>query len=259
MPRYPPMVLYWATLFLLFIQCVRLANTKELWENVSWMCLRLVTHTDRFMFSWLFAKYYDHIMADAEQKGLQDWRKSLLENVSGEVLELGCGTGSNLAFYPADVKHLVIAEPSRYMQQQLKIKLEQYKHLNVTILDYDGNSIPVPDDSFDAVVSTLVLCTVGNPMNTLAEIYRVLKPQAKLIFIEHVAAVNNPKRLKWQKRLEPIWKMIGCGCHLTRQTEQLIIQAGFQLQEITRESMRGVPPIVRPSIRGIAIKRNEAV
>ena len=75
-----------------------------------------------------------------------------------------------------------------------------------------------------------------------------------MIFIEHVAAINNPQRFKWQKRLEPFWKMVSCGCHLTRSTEQNIIQADFKFQEITRQSMRGVPPIVRPSIRGIATK-----
>lgn len=208
------------------------------------------------MFSRLLAKFYDHIMADAEKKCLQDWRKSLLKNLSGKVLELGCGTGANLEFYPATIKHLVVAEPCRYMQQQLKTKLARYKHLDVAILDYDGSTIPMPNDTFDAVISTLVLCSVSNPLQTLSEIYRVLKPQAKLVFIEHIASVNNPKRFKWQKRLEPFWKIIGCGCHLTRHTEQTIIQAGFQLQEVTRESMRGVPAIVRPSIRGIALKRN---
>src|ERR1700733_15301846 len=146
------------------------------------------------MFSRLMAKFYDRMMADAEEKCLQDWRKSLLENLSGKVLELGCGTGANLEFYPTTVKHLVFAEPCRYMQEQLQTKLLQYKHLDVSILDYDGKTIPLPNDTFDAVVSTLVLCSVSNPQQTLAEIYRVLKPKAKLVFIEHVAAVNNPRR-----------------------------------------------------------------
>jgi len=206
------------------------------------------------MFSWILAKFYDRVMADAEQKCLHDWRKSLLSNLSGEVLELGCGTGANLDFYPTTIKHLVFAEPCLNMQKQLQKKLTQYPRLDATILDYDGNTIPMPTGTIDAVVCTLVLCSVSDPQQTLAEIHRVLKPQGKLIFIEHVASVNNPNRFKWQKRLEPIWKIIGCGCHLTRQTEQNIIQAGFQLQEITRESMRGVPAIVRSSIRGIALK-----
>jgi ubiquinone/menaquinone biosynthesis C-methylase UbiE len=125
--------------------------------------------------------------------------------------------------------------------------------LHVRILDYNGEIISLPDNSLDAVVSTLVLCTVKDPKRILSEIHRILKPQAKLIFIEHVAALSNPSRLKWQKCLEPFWKIINCGCHLTRTTEQFIVESGFTFQDITRQSMRGVPPIVRPTIRGIAI------
>jgi ubiquinone/menaquinone biosynthesis C-methylase UbiE len=206
------------------------------------------------MFLRLMAKFYDKIMADAEEKCLRNWRAYLLQDLSGDVLELGCGTGANLEFYPAPVKHLVFAEPDLHMRQKFEIKLPQYQHLNITVLDYSGMTIPVPNNSFDAVVSTLVLCSVQNQQQMLSEIYRILKPQGKLVFIEHVAAVNNPGRLKWQKRLEPFWKIIACGCHLTCNTEQNIIQAGFQLSEITRQSMQGVPAIVRPSIRGIAFK-----
>lgn len=206
------------------------------------------------MISWFFAKFYDNIMMDAEEKCLREWRETLLKNLLGEVLELGCGTGANLAFYPSTIQHLILAEPDRYMREKLTVKLLEYQYRQVTVLDYDGSLINLQNDSIDAVVCTLVLCTVTDPEQTLSEIYRVLKPQGKLIFIEHVAATNNPDRLKWQKRLAPLWKIIGCGCHVTRDTEKNILQAGFQLQDITRQSMRGVPPIVRPSIRGIAVK-----
>jgi ubiquinone/menaquinone biosynthesis C-methylase UbiE len=206
------------------------------------------------MFSWMMAKFYDRIMADAEDRCLRDWRAALLQDLSGKVLELGCGTGANLEFYPTTVKQLALAEPDRNMRQKLTKKLPQYQYLEAIVLDYSGEYIPIPDNSVDAVVCTLVLCTVKNPQQILSEIYRILKPRGRLVFIEHVAAVNNPKRLKWQTRIEPIWKIIGCGCHLTRPTEQNLIQAGFTIQNITNESMRGVPPIVRPSIRGTAIK-----
>lgn len=206
------------------------------------------------MYSWLIAKFYDNIMADAEEKSLRDWRSALLMGLTGEVLELGCGTGANLAFYPETVKHLLLAEPDKHMRQKLSEKLHQFPNLQTSVIDYDGKILALPDNSVDAVVCTLVLCTVEDPERILSEIYRILKPQGKLLFIEHVAAVNNEGRLKWQKRLEPFWKIIGCGCHLTRNKEQNIVQAGFLLQDITRQSMRGVPPIVRPSIRGCAVK-----
>ena len=110
------------------------------------------------------------------------------------------------------------------------------------------------DNSFDAVVSTLLLCTVNNPTLALSEIHRVLRPGGKLLFIEHVAANNNPERLKWQKRIEPFWKILQCGCHLTRDTEANILQADFTIKNISHQSMRGVPSIARPSIWGVAEK-----
>ena len=82
----------------------------------------------------------------------------------------------------------------------------------------------------------------------------MLRPGGKLLFIEHVAASNRPQRLKWQHRIEPLWKILQCGCHLTRDTEANILQAGFTVQKITRQSIRGVPAIVRPGIWGEAVK-----
>jgi len=138
------------------------------------------------------------------------------------------------------------------MKQKLHIN-----HLtNVQILNDSAESLSLEDNSFNIVVCTLVLCSVNNLEKSLSEIHRVLKPQGKLIFIEHVAAVNNPKRYRWQQRLEFIWKHIFCGCHVTRCTEDAIIKAGFKIVDIKSQSMRGVPPIVRPCIRGVAQKIN---
>ena len=206
------------------------------------------------MISWLFAKFYDQLMKDAEERCLRNWRQSLLKDLSGAVLELGCGTGANLEFYPEAVKSLQLIEPNHAMRQKLDKKLLQYPHLNAQTLDSNGELLPFSDHYFDAVVSTLVLCSAKNPHQVLSETYRVLRANGKLIFIEHVAATENLGRLKWQQRLEPFWRIINCGCHLTRPTERNITQAGFKIEGITHQSMRGVPPIVRPSIRGHAIK-----
>jgi ubiquinone/menaquinone biosynthesis C-methylase UbiE len=206
------------------------------------------------MFAWLMAKYYDYMLRDAEEKCLQDWRKTLLQDLSGDVIELGCGTGANLAFYPQTINRLVLTEPNPHMRSQLSVKLIDYTHLSASTLDCSAELIPFPDASFDVVVSTLLLCSVKNPQQALSEIHRVLRPHGKLLFIEHVAASNNPVRLKWQRCIEPVWKMFQCGCHLTRDTEKNILQAGFTLQKITRQSMRGVPAIARPAIWGEAVK-----
>lgn len=206
------------------------------------------------MCQWLMAKFYDKIMRDAEDKCLRDWRGLLLHELSGEVLELGCGTGANLEFYPDTVKRLILLEPSTHMQLKLKRKVLDSGLSNIELLTDKAENISLPDSSVDAVVCTLVLCTVTDLEKTLAEIYRILRPQGRLVFIEHVAATDNPKRFQWQRRLEFLWKFIAAGCHVTRKTEDAIRKAGFTITEINHQSMRGVPAIVRPSIRGIAVK-----
>lgn len=206
------------------------------------------------LLSWLTAKFYDKIMQDAEIKCLQNWRAALLSNTSGAALEIGPGTGTNLTYYPNSITKLILLEPSLHMCDQLKLKLSINKAYPIELLVANAESIPFPDASFNTVISTLVLCSVKNIEKALSEVHRVLAPGGKLIFIEHVAATENTSRRKWQHRLEPIWKVIASGCHLTRSTEDALIHTGFVIEEITRQSMRGVPPIVRPSIRGVAVK-----
>jgi len=207
-----------------------------------------------FFFSWVWAKFYDKFMEDAEKKCLREWRAALLQNVSGVVLEIGCGTGLNLEYYSPNLQNLILLEPDVHMRKQLNEKIISKNHPNVEVLDGSAESIPLMDASCDVVVSTLVLCSVEDQKKALSEIYRVLRPEGKLIFLEHVAANNNVKRLKWQNRLEPFWKIITCGCHLTRQTDTAMLEAGFVFEGIERQSIRGVPPIVRPSIKGVAVK-----
>jgi SAM-dependent methyltransferase len=108
------------------------------------------------------------------------------------------------------------------------------------------------DGSFDVVVSTLVLCSVPDQPAALVELRRVLRPGGRLAFLEHVAAVDRPGRLRWQQRLEPVWKRLAGGCHLTRRTAEAVGGAGFTLGEITRESARKAAPVVRPTVRGHA-------
>src|SRR5579871_6289014 len=102
------------------------------------------------MFSWLMSKYYDFMLRDAEKKCLQDWRKILLQDLSGDVLEIGCGTGANLAFYPETISHLTLAEPNPHMRRQLALKLPTYLHFAVDVFDCSAESLPFPDQCFDA-------------------------------------------------------------------------------------------------------------
>jgi ubiquinone/menaquinone biosynthesis C-methylase UbiE len=200
--------------------------------------------------SWLMAAVYDSMMRASEEACLGKWRAELLRELSGSVLEVGAGTGATLALYPKAVSRLVMCEPDPHMRR----KLEAKKSSNVEISDASIEKLPFEKESFDAVVCSLVLCSVRDPQAALAQIRRVLKPGGRLVFLEHVAADGKPNRLKWQRRIEPVWKHLMGNCHLTRRTEAALEAAGFRIERIQRESMRKALPVCRPSIRGIARK-----
>lgn len=202
----------------------------------------------------LMAALYDRSLAATEEACLRAWRKELLAGLSGEVLEVGPGTGLNLAHYPDAVTRLVLAEPDRFMRRRLQERLDVSNKSRVEVADAAFEHLPFPDESFDYVVSTLVLCSVDDPAASVAEVTRVLKPGGGFVFLEHVAAETKPARLKWQGRLEPIWKRMMGNCHLTRRSADTIAAAGLTLEDPTRESMRKAVPWVRPTIRGVARK-----
>src|SRR5206468_3807244 len=117
-----------------------------------------------------------------------------------------------------------------------------------------AESLPFEDDSFDTVVSTLVLCTVPDADRALAEIRRVLKPGGEFLFMEHVRA-DDEKLSRWQDRLERPWRVVAMGCHPNRATLARIEAAGFEVEDLRRGELPKVPPIVRPMILGRAVSR----
>ena len=199
------------------------------------------------------AAAYDRFMRGSEEACLAQWRAELLRDLSGAVLEVGAGTGVTLPHYPRSIARLVLCEPDAHMQRKLKKKADAALR-NIEISDASLDSLPFKAGEFDAVVCSLVLCSVPDQRAALAEIARVLKPGGRLVFLEHVAADGRPARLKWQRRIEPVWKRLMGNCHLTRRTEAAIAAAGFEIERIQRESIRKALPIVRPSIHGIARK-----
>lgn len=203
--------------------------------------------------SWLLAKIYDRFMRQSEEACLAEWRRQLIAPLEGDVLEIGAGTGANLAHYAEGGRRLVLAEPDPHMRAKLVRKLRASGRAAEVLPDAVG-SLPLDPGSFDVVVSTLVLCSVESLPGALADVHRVLRPGGRLVFIEHVAADDRPERLKWQERLEPVWVRVASGCHLTRRTDLAIERAGFELASLTRESMRKALPFVRPSVRGVAIR-----
>jgi len=202
--------------------------------------------------SWLMAAVYDRFARESNKACLDQWRAELLRDLSGAVLEVGAGTGATLPYYPKAVKRLVLCEPDPHMRRKLQAKHDAAGAKHVEISDASLEALPATPASLDAVVCSLVLCSVPDQQAALKEIQRVLKPGGKLVFLEHVAADSKPNRLKWQKRIEPVWKHLTGNCHLTRRTEAAITAAGFKIERIERESIRKALPIVRPSIRGVA-------
>ena len=204
--------------------------------------------------SFLTAFFYDSVMAKTEAACLRQWRHGLLDKVSGEVLEVGAGTGANIGFYSEKVTGLVLSEPDRHMRRRLQQKLDHRNPANIRIIGGTAEKIDLADESVDYVVSTLVCCSVSDLKSSLNEFRRVLRPGGGLVFLEHVAAAEGSSRRRWQNRINPIWKTLMGNCHLNRETEQAIVTAGFDIVQIERESMRKAPPIVRPTIRGLALK-----
>jgi len=202
--------------------------------------------------SWLFSTLYDPFMRSSERACLSDWRAELLQGATGEVLEVGAGTGANVAFYGSDVTRLVLSEPDPHMRARLSRRVAKDDLPRAAVSAGEAGLLPFDAASFDTVVSTLVLCSVPDLARSLADIRRVLRPGGRLLFLEHVAADDRPDRLAWQRRLEPAWLLVSGNCHLTRRTGQAIRDAGFEVEQEKRESMRKALPFVRASIRGVA-------
>jgi len=203
--------------------------------------------------SFIGAYFYDRFLLPAEEACLKDWRRELLKDIYGDVLEIGAGTGLNLEHYPESLGSLVMSEPDKHMREQLKKKIPAINH-DVTVSTGKAEEIDADDESYDFVVASLVCCSVTNLGSVLMEIRRVLKPGGRLVFLEHVAAPAGTRRRRWQNRVNPFWRRLAGNCHFNRETESAISAAGFEIVEIKRESMRKAMPIVRPTIRGIAVK-----
>ena len=199
---------------------------------------------------WLMARMYDRFLEGAERAGLRDWRRALLERARGEVLELGAGTGGNLALYPASVTRLVLCEPDRHMREVLRSKLAARP--DVEVLDASAEALPVPPRSFDTVLATLVLCSVQDPERVVSEIDRVLRPGGTFLFLEHIAAPPGTWTRRAQAVLEPLWKRVAGNCHLTREVGPLLEAGGFTLSPCTEEMLPGSNALSGRSIRGVA-------
>src|SRR5205085_1329140 len=197
----------------------------------------------------LFALTYDRFSRAAEKAGLREMRKSLLAEAHGRVLEIGGGTGANLPHYNG-IDSLVITEPEPPMLRRLQRKAREEAPL-AKVLRAPAEDLPFEDDSFDTVVSTLVLCGVDDQARALREARRVLRPGGRLLFLEHVRA-DDPDLARYQDRINWLNRlMVDCDCN--RPTLASIEAEGFTVSRLERTTMPEAPKFVRPLIVGAAV------
>jgi ubiquinone/menaquinone biosynthesis C-methylase UbiE len=199
----------------------------------------------------IFAAGYDTFQASMERNFLGPLRNEMLSSATGSVVEIGAGTGANLAHYPRSIERLVCTEPEEPMARRLRRKAAD-SGLTVEVVEAPAERLPFDDDSFDTAVATLVLCTVTDPAASLREVGRVLRPGGRLVFIEHVRA-DEPGLAKWQDRLHPLWVRFGHGCNCNRPTHDTIEASPLRVESHRRGRIPKAPPIVRPLVTGVAV------
>lgn len=197
-----------------------------------------------------FSAVYDRAMKSTEEAGMREIRREALSEARGRTIDIGAGTGINLALYPAEVDELVFAEPDPHMLKNLRPKVAASGR-EAMVVEAPAASLPFEDDSFDTAVFTLVLCTVPDPTAALGEAARVLKPGGKLLFVEHVRS-EDPGLARWQDRLEGPWRFLGDGCHCNRDTVANIEAASFEIERVEKDELPKAPPLVRPLVHGRA-------
>lgn len=181
-------------------------------------------------------------------------RRKVVPRAEGRVLEIGFGAGHNLPFYDArKVTHLWALEPAEEMRARAAERVSQ-SSIPLEFLDLPGEAIPLQDGQADTVLITYTLCSIPDVMKALGEMRRVLKTDGRMIFCEHGEAPDAKVR-KWQKRLTPVWKAIGGGCHLARPIPSLIESSGFRVQGLETMYLPGTPRFAGFNYWGEAVKR----
>ncbi len=191
------------------------------------------------------------IEAGCSQPLLMKLRAQYVPQARGKVLEIGIGTGLNLEFYDTDSVELTGLDPAEELTGHAKERAQQLE-LPINMLGVSGESIPAEDKTFDALVCTWTLCSIPNVEGALKEMHRVVKPGGTLYFIEHGKAPDASVH-RWQQRIEPVWKRIAGGCHLTRKADELIADAGFNITQTDSDYLPG-PKFAAYMTHGIAIR-----
>lgn len=177
-----------------------------------------------------FAEAYVRMSRLADERGAAEHRQRLLGGLAGRVLEVGAGNGLNFAHYPVSVTEVVAVEPDPYLRGHAE-RAAGEAQVPVRVVDGDAAHLPGADGEFDAVVYSLVLCSVPDPAAALAEARRILRPGGQVRVYEHVRN-RNPLAGAVQDLITPLWQRFGGGCHPNRDTERALRRAGFTVDSV---------------------------
>ena len=200
--------------------------------------------------------YREHVLprivnAACSMEAARDQRRRVCAGLAGDVVEIGFGSGLNVPFYPPAVRAVAAVEPAD-VGWKLAAERLRASAIPVERSGLDGQKLHFPDDRFDAALSTWTMCTIPDLEAALGELRRVLKPGARLHFVEHGLAPEAGVR-RWQHRLEPVQKRVFGGCHLTRPIAELITGAGFTLAELDVFYETGSPKVLGANSLGVAV------
>lgn len=197
----------------------------------------------------VFPRLLDLAMASP---ALREPRRRTLVPARGRILELGFGTGRNLAHYPPSVERIEAIDPDLELD---RLSLPRIRHARIAV-DFhhlDAAHLPFAEASFDTVVSTMTLCTIPDVSHALGEVRRVLRPGGQFLFLEHGQAPD-PRVARLQERLNPWWMPLAGGCHLNRSIPQLLKESGLMPAAVNSYYMKRTPRFVGYMTEGIARK-----
>lgn len=197
----------------------------------------------------LLPRFQNKVM---DRKDLREVRARVCQGLSGEVVEIGFGTGLNVEHYPPEVTKIKAVEPCALCMRLAAPRVSR-SSTAVELAGLTGEELDLPSETFEAVLSTWTLCTIANVEAALGEVRRVLKPGGAFHFVEHGHSPD-AKVAAWQQRIEPTWKRLAGGCHVTRHIPKLIQQAGFEIEPLKAYYVPGEPKVFGYTFEGVARK-----
>jgi ubiquinone/menaquinone biosynthesis C-methylase UbiE len=200
----------------------------------------------------LFACCFAWVAASGELTGYGRRRAEALVGARGRLLIVGLGPGHDLRHLPVGVTDVIAVEPEPWMRFYAARRVRR-STVPTRLVGAVAEALPMPDASVDAILVALVLCSVQDPSRVAAELRRVLRAGGTLHVLEHVSASSDSRLRPWQERLDPLWSTFAGGCHLTRDTRQILTDAGFDTRALRDTTIRLAPPLVAPHLVGMAL------